>query len=150
MDPIDQALAGYIPGCVRLRTLTLGHVVDYSVLATAVRKNGSLHSCGVGAFNDELRRIGVYCERNKRLPELLVEHRQNVSNEASDFASFPPFFAVARHAPRTAPNALLSGLLTTNISISGKATPERGVKRAADSPSNRRTKKRRKATDKSN
>jgi hypothetical protein len=120
-------LLNYLPQCALLKNLHLNIPVDKqeAILASlratqpnasllqAIRQNGSLQH--IHLFDDDsaalnsdgvvLRRLDAILDRNRRLPQVV----QTLSSE--DSKNLPVLFDVARHAPRTAPNMILLGLL---------------------------------------
>jgi hypothetical protein len=112
----------------------------------ALRQNGSLfqvtipvlHREGVPYLNEsESLRVETYCKRNRALPTLLAKpligSHNNGDHEKTDLSLFPTLFDSAKQALRTAPNAMLIGLLAAGDSIGpiliGDETGERKCER---------------------
>jgi hypothetical protein len=133
-----------LPKSVRLRSLTIHHSDNaLTRFPEFMKQNGSIHhldfATGDGSdWDAKMEQMQAYCERNRRLPELLGSDRQNrVADDvdanhrtSADFSMFPDLFAAALPTPRTGPNAFLSGLLTSNEVIGWGTKSTRDAKRA--------------------
>jgi hypothetical protein len=93
-------------------------------LLDTVRQNGSLVEVfvnqgpnGFSIFNeDEAIRVTTYCERNAKLPPLLMGHcESSVNRSRSNAAMIPLLFAVTqRQAPEVTIKTILIGVLTND------------------------------------
>jgi hypothetical protein len=143
-----KAFSDCLPNMVHLRELSVSfiemeakEVADRMV--ESIKKNGSLHSVTIPSeywsgdwrkkrqFVRGQRSMKWFCERNRSIPRLLAEPKQDTEGEspgndnAVDGWLFPTLFYAAQQANRTAPNMMLIGLRT----LSGSAGPIQNMKR---------------------
>jgi hypothetical protein len=135
-----EALAVCLPKLIYLEEVTIHNGVDRALagsplfndrLLRALKQNGSLQDVQISLRDqffgllglrstslftgNDLRRVQLYCKRNRRIPSMVVNARLDDDHENGDDRTerclFPKLFGAAKQAPRTAPTLILMGLL---------------------------------------
>ena len=116
-----KALTRCLPKLVYLKELDIPGVhgrVRSRDFIDALRQNGSLQHVVIHRFQffseAESHLIRSYCKRNEAIPMLVAK---NGDDDKTDLSLFPMLFQSAKQAPRTAPNAILIGLLAAGDGI---------------------------------
>jgi hypothetical protein len=110
---------------------------NVSLFLDSIRLSGSLRSVsfGIAARNAatqtlkgmDLLRFRAYCKRNEVLPKLLTKSEMMDATQgiAAHLVLMPTLFAVAKQAPRTSPNSIFAGVLSSMNCLE----PKKGSKR---------------------
>jgi hypothetical protein len=124
-----DAMIRYLPTTTTLRKfIVFGSRLGFLLTAefrNALRQNGSLISltieCYDGTVVDDpvLVTLRPYCQRNQMVRELTESIGYQPSPSFSNLTLFPRLFYVAQKARRTAPNAILLGLLAAGCDSIG-------------------------------
>jgi hypothetical protein len=102
-----------------------------SLFLDSVRQSGSLRSVSFGTTQTlegmDLLRFRAYCKRNEVLPKLLTKSEMIDATQgiAAHLVLMPTLFAVAKQAPRTSPNSIFAGVLSSMNCLE----PKKGSKR---------------------
>jgi hypothetical protein len=146
-----DVMTTYLPSISTLRSLVIVDNITIEYVQTkefreAIFRNGSLISVSAepsagpcSNYGDERNRaffdsLQGFCLRNQMIPALLMQPMDAVEDPAaSHLPLLPSLFRVAQQAPRTAPNALLMGLLNAEGDIIGPSARRKlGEKRQRD------------------
>jgi hypothetical protein len=127
-----DAMIRFLPTTTSLRELVIfgdgQNFLRTAVFRKALQKNGSIISFTVepskGTLVDDtvLLNLRAFGDRNRMVPELLKPVDSQSLTSMSCLTLFPSLFSVAQQAPRTAPNAILMGLLAAECDSVGFST----------------------------
>ena len=122
-----EALIRCLPELVYLKELDIPLAYPYISsrdFVDALRSNGTLQRVAIATNKDadffdeaESHQIESYCKRNEAIPILLAKHGDD---DKTDLSPLPMLFQSAKQAPRTAPNAMLLGLLAAGDAIGSR------------------------------